>query len=238
MSRIEEEFDRVIAKQGLKGLGMSGNYFVPTFQKSALGYIEGSQLPKLSSKYRVALDPKLNDTWNKIQLAVCGINFNGSQMEIGFLLCGEEREDGIIYIDDLIIETAGDRKVSHNEDKIDSIVDNLKEKYKNSKPFLIFGHTHPAQKGLPNSFSNSWSIGDFYAMFCAEDRYKHDLQVADLLITPSLDSNLLFYDRPTESFYRFSQGVFTFNEGKWSANECYRDPNLPPKEYNLKNIEL
>ena len=235
---IENKFNNVIANQGLKSSDSAGKAFTPSFERRNQEYIDGRQIPKLSPKYRVALDPKLNDKWNKIQIAVCGINYNSSQMEIGFLLCGEERDDGLIYIDDLIIETTGTRRVSHNEDKIDAIVENLKDKYKNSKPFLIFGHTHPEQRSLPNAFSNSWSVGDFYAMFCAEDRYKNDLQVADLLITPSLDTNLLFYDRNVEGFYRFSQGVYIFENGKWSANECYRDPNLEAKRYNLKNLDI
>ena len=67
---------------------------------------------------------------------------------------------------------------------------------------------------------------------------KNDLQVADLLITPSLDTNLLCYDRNVEGFYRFSQGVYIFENGKWSANECYRDPNLEAKRYNLKNLDI
>ena len=248
---IEEAKQQFINVFNSQGLQANGYYGVQAeiksedlYKNGSIGYIDGRLLPKLSSKYKVVLDKNvkignksLTEVFYGIMLGNAYINYLQTQQEIGFYMTGKELPNGEILIDNIVMaeNNLSSRKASVTEDQVDSIVSNLKAKGY-SRPILIIGHTHPDQP-YPKAFQNSWSVEDLYSSFCASDRYKNDLQVMSILITPSLDTNLLFYDRDAKQFYRFQDGVYCFDKSKQkyipeptyqdiSAFAKKRDPNL------------
>jgi hypothetical protein len=240
----KSEFLRVIKNQAVTIKDTNGklNNKVLSDNSYSTAYVDGRYLPQLDEKYKVVLDPSLRKEFNEIKLAVCGINFNGEQKEIGFSMVAEEQPSGIIYVSEIKTITTGYRGISRNEADIDDVVNSMLkvQRKPGHKPILILGHTHPTQPSLPNDFSNSWSLGDLYAAFTASDRYKNDLQTMHFLITPSLDTNFMFYDRDFEQFFRFKKGIFEYDQDTRQLIEhpAYSDPKKPPKKINLQNLEF
>ena len=207
---VERSFINAVKNQGLEFETFDGKVSTEQVGMNIFysSHLTSSSLPRLNSKYKVYLSPKLNDVWQQIQIGVAGINYDvinsnykqENQKEIGFYMIGEEQSDGSIIITNIEFQKDNlqSRHVHADESFVDSIVDRaMCLKNEGRKPILFKGHTHPAQKCL-NRFQNSWSFGDLYSAFTVSDRYKDKLQTINVLITPSLDVNFLFYDRNLE----------------------------------------
>ncbi len=252
---LGQEFLQAFNKQNINVKNLRGNVSqlkVYADGSTTDGYVpSGKDLPKLNSKYKVYISKKLTSDWNKIKLACLMQNYQGRQQEIGFILTGVENDDGSILIDNLEIENADSfdsnasyRSVSHDPNKLDIIVATAvaKANQNNKKPFVIFGHTHPSQEilGYKNELANSWSFGDFFASYCEAVAYKTITQVAHLLITPSLDTNIMFFDFGAKQFYRFSDGIYEYaaDTNKLLVNTCYGDLNAPPKKFDPKKVNF
>jgi len=161
-------------------------------------------------------------------------------------MIGEELPSGTIVIRQIVLADNNllSGRTQHNEKQLDNLVNNAQSlMIQGGKPILFMGHTHPDQKHLniPNRFQNSWSFGDLYSAFCASDRYKNDnIQVINVLITPSMDINFMFYDRNEQSFYRFNEGIYTWDKSKncYLPSNCYSDPDANALSYDLSQSNI
>ncbi len=210
----------------------------------------GKCLPKLAPKYKVVLSPDVSEKLQRIMVKMANFNYTGEKTEIGFLLVGEEKSDGTIAVDDMKVYDMGYRSVGFNkaqEGTVMQLIDAMKAygEEHGTKPFLIFGHTHPEQPEFPNYVSNSWSLGDLWANYVERQVIGGRIKHADLVITPSLDTNLLFYEDGStvgenhKGFYRFAEGVhFTDRRsGRESVNSSYTNVNSPSKRHDPRQCD-
>lgn len=248
---IDERLVEDINKQGLIIDTMSGRLIDLSLTNLAWtkinGIVVGNSIPKCDSRYKIIIDREMkvngyfvDSIFMQILLAVTGLNYKKLKNEIGFYMTGYEQDDGLIFIDNIILSknNLNSRKTLCNEEQVDSIVAELLNKgYKN--PIIIAGHTHPDQE-IENKFQNSWSVQDLHSAFAMSERYKDEkLQTLEILITPSLDTNILFYDRKKKMYYRFQDGVYTYDKHKhkYVAQSAYSGDNKSACVVNLNEID-
>ncbi len=253
---MKEEFMNLLKKQNIPLYGPTGH----TLDYSELDPDKdgnmacvptaGQDLDMLDSNYKVVLSPDVSQKFRDIMMKAANINYEGSKTEIGFLMVGEEKPDKTIAINRMEIYSMNIGRAGFNDaqhDLLMKLVDIMKAygEKNNRKPFFIFGHTHPEQREFQNFVSNSWSLGDLWSSYVANKVLRGRVQYADLLITPSMDTNLLFFedgkvvDENFKGFYRFAEGIhLTDLNGKIERiNHAYSDPNsapqrLDPKQYS------
>lgn len=248
---LEEKFMTIVKNQGVVARDYHGRIVdVADLQPEGRdACVVSSSLPMLSAKYKVVLSPEASEKFDMIKAKIMTFNYKGEQNEVGFFMLGHELDevDGnrVIYIDTVEATAIQYRGISHNQNArlydqlMDAHAQNCRSEGHN-KPFIFVGHTHPEQRGLPNFLANSWSFQDLWSAYCFSEHYKDDydngkFQLGEILITPSLDTNMMFFDRNYKGgmFFRFREGVYEMRKGdKLERNKCFSDPNEPAQRLN------
>ncbi len=208
-------------------------------------YISNAKnLPCLNSKYNVVIGKRAINNFNSLKQAVVDNNNTARQVEIGFILIGYEREDGQICIETCSPFTQTNsptegidfRDKNETLNKLDEFA-TIALKFKSfGKPIIFLGHTHPIRQKIEHS--NTWSSQDLISAYAYAKQYKTALQMGEMLITPSLDINTLFFefDEQVSGFYRFP-AVYSYDKdsGSYKKENSYGDISAKPV-LNLEKI--
>lgn len=185
-------------------------------------------LPLLSGNPKILIDDSAAENFNAIKNNVKINNYKGLAQETSFVLLGYEIPNGLIYIKNCIPVMQTSKVYEGSDYKswefLDKCVD-IALQFRQGKPIVILGHTHPAiyetnSQGnkVQRESANCWSSRDLISSYVYKTHYQDKIQIADMLITPSLDINTLYLETTegVEGFYRFAE-VLTFDKNK----ECF-----------------
>ena len=217
------------------------------------GYVPNAKdLPLLQGKPKILIDESAVDMFNAIKNGVKINNYNKVAQETSFILIGyEDTASGLIYIKSCVpamqtfdVFTGSNFK---SWDFVNKCVDIAQQYSDHGKPIIFFGHTHPALyvtnkqgKEVPCESANCWSSQDLLSISVFKSLYQDKVQVADMLITPSLDINTIYLEtsKGVEGFYRFD-AVLTYNKSKdcYEKEKSYSDINAPFVKLNPRELE-
>lgn len=205
-------------KQIMTKQGLSTTSYVPN----------AKDLPVLSGSPKVLIDESAVEMFNAIKNGVKINNYNRVEQETSFVLLGYETPNGLIYIKKCVPAMQTFDVYNGSDFKSWEFLDkcvNIALQFNQGKPIIFLGHTHPAiyssdnqGKKVPKESANCWSSGDLISSYDYKTHYQDKIQIAEMLITPSLDINTLYLEtnKGVEGFYRFAE-VLTYNRDK----ECY-----------------
>ena len=151
---------------------------------------------------------------------------NNTNQEVPFFLYGEERKDGSIYLDTIII---GEAKSSLNADFstlkshlityfnfINANINSL-----NNTQILCHGHTHG--RGM---YADTFSLADMGAYIMMDDIHKYTrekkVQTIGCVYNSKGDFNFVFYDKENKGFYRFPSVYIEHKDGKKTPLPAYQ----------------
>ena len=227
-------------KQIMTKQGLSTTSYVPN----------AKDLPVLSGNPKVLIDVSAVEMFNAIKNGIKTNNYNGIEQETSFVLLGYEASNGLIYIKKCVpamqtldVYNGSDFK---SWDFLDKCV-NIALQFNQGKPIIFLGHTHPATYSINNEgkkiqreSSNCWSSADLISSYSYKTHYKDKIQIAEMLITPSLDVNTLYLElsKGVEGFYRFA-AVLTFDREKecYVKEKSYSDISKPFEKLNPRILE-
>jgi len=207
-------------------------------------------LPLLSGSPKILIDDSAVEMFNAIKNGVKINNYNGVEQETSFVLLGYETPNGLIYIKKCVpaMQTFDVHKGSDFKswDFLDKCV-NIALQFNQGKPIIILGHTHPATyttndkgKRVQRDSDNCWSSQDIISCYDYKMAYQDRIQIADMLITPSLDVNTLYLEtsKGVEGFYRFAE-VLTYDKDKecYVKEKSYSDISKPCVKLNPRMLE-
>lgn len=207
-------------------------------------------LPLLSGSPKILIDESAVEMFNAIKNGVKINNYKGIEQETSFVLLGYETPNGLIYIKRCVPAMQTFEVYKGSDFKSWEFLDkcvNIALQFNQGKPIIILGHTHPAlyetnnqgQKVQKES-SNCWSSADLISSYDYKTHYQDKIQIAEMLITPSLDINTLYLEthKGVEGFYRFGE-VLTFDRDKecYVKEKSYSDITKPFEKLDPRTLE-
>ena len=207
-------------------------------------------LPLLSGSPKILIDDSAVEMFNAIKNGVKINNYNGIEQETSFVLLGYETNNGLVYIKRCVPAMQTFDVFNGSDFKSWEFLDkcvNIALQYNQGKPIVILGHTHPALyeinsqgKKVQKESANCWSSVDLISSYDYKTHYQDKIQIADMLITPSLDVNTLYLEtnKGVEGFYRFAE-VLTFDRNKecYVKEKSYSDITKPFEKLNPQILE-
>lgn len=207
-------------------------------------------LPLLSGNPKILIDDSAVEMFNAIKNGVKINNFKGVKQETSFVLLGYETPNNLIYIKKCIPAMQTSDVYNGSDYKswefLDRCVD-MALQFHQGKPIVILGHTHPGiyeinsqGERVQKESANCWSSADLISSYDYKIHYQDKIQIADMLITPSLDINTLYLETSegVEGFYRFAE-VLTFDRNKecYVKEKSYSDTTKPFEKLDPRILE-
>lgn len=183
-------------------------------------------LPVIQGNPKIYIEKGALKSFNSIKEIVISNNTHNRDQEVSFIMHGFEDENGDIRIHSCSFTgQTNDPKDGVGFGDVDTVVKHVVQanRYKDfGTPIMIMGHTHP-NIGVT---ANCWSSGDLLGHAWYSDFLEKSVKMADMLVTPSLDINTMFYSKKQgqEGFYLY-EGVYTFDEhsGLYKKENSYGD---------------
>ncbi len=156
---------------------------------------------------------------------------NQTGKEVPFFLFGEERNDGTVLFDNIVIGNA----ISTQQASFSSITPKLEkfinyvEKNKLSKQIVCHGHTHPKSQ-----YGDNFSLEDMAAYIIMQEIHPSmkngTIQTVGCIFNGSGDLNFVLYDEYNKGFYKFPNVKIEYNNGERDSLPAYTKGN-----YNISN---
>lgn len=227
-------------KQIMTKQGLSTTSYVPN----------AKDLPLLCGSPKILIDESAVEMFEAIKNGVKINNYNGIEQETAFVLLGYETSNGLIHMKKCVpaMQTFDVHEGCYPRswEFLDKCV-NIALLFTQGKPIVVLGHTHPATytvndkgKRVQRESDNCWSSQDLISSYDYKTHYQGKIQIADMLITPSLDINTLYLEtsKGVEGFYRFAE-VLTYDKYKecYVKEKSYSDISKPCVKLNPRMLE-
>ncbi len=228
---IREEA-RLKAVDMLLGEKNNNNFYASLFEKynyedPEMTPISPICMPNVNKKHTVVITEEAYKDLQRIQQITKETN-----NEISFLLIGEEKPNGTVWLDTILSEFKADSRTSAGfGENINKALTNFINMYKNNqlggnKPIICHGHSH----GI-SPVSDNFSFGDLISYvqmtnLCPETKDR-EIETMGCLLPPCGDINFVMYENNPdyEGFYTFYEVYMRKNSGDAELLPSYINGN-------------
>ncbi len=218
----------------------NNNFYESLFEKYNYGDFEmtpisPTSMPIVNREHAVVITEEAYKDLQKIQQLTRQTN-----NEVSFLLIGEEKPNGTVWLDTVLSEfKANSRTNAGFGENINETLTSFIDMYRNNqlgnnKPIICHGHSH----GI-SPVSDNFSFGDLISYvqmtnLCSETKDRK-IETMACLLPPCGDINFIMYENNTnyEGFFTFSEVYMRKNSGDAVLLPSYSKGNYIVNNQNI-----